>query len=112
MIRSIVERIYIVDRDDERYCHIFIKGCTGEDYTGFFQTAGYIEKNTAPVCDSEQDCIIYMIIYYISVILMDNIKNLLSTGKTLKMYRRSMQNTYMVCIWNISRCTCCCKEDM
>ncbi len=57
MIRSIVERIYIVDRDDERYCHIFIKGCTGEDYTGFFQTAGYIESNTAPVCDSEQDCI-------------------------------------------------------
>ena len=57
MIQTIVERIYIVDRDDERYCHIFIKGCTGEDYTGFFQTAGYIEQNTAPVCDSEQDCI-------------------------------------------------------
>lgn len=57
LIRSIVERIYIVDRDDEHYCHIFIKGCIGEDYTGFFQTAGYIEKNTAPVCDSEQDCI-------------------------------------------------------
>ena len=60
LIRSIVEQIYIVDRDDERYCHIFIKGCTGEDYTGFFQTAGYIEQNTAPVCDSEQDCICYM----------------------------------------------------
>ena len=57
LIRSIVERIYIVDRDDERYCHIFIKGCTGEDYTDFFQTAGYIEQNTVPVCDSEQDCI-------------------------------------------------------
>lgn len=57
LLRSIVERIYIVDRDDERYCHIFIKGCTGEDYTGFFQTAGYIEQNTVPVCDSEQDCI-------------------------------------------------------
>ena len=57
LIRSIVERIYIVDRDDERYCHIFIKGCTGEDYTDFFQTAGYIEQNTVPVWDSEQDCI-------------------------------------------------------
>ncbi len=57
LIQTIVERIYIVDRDDERYCHIFIKGCTGEDYTDFFQTAGYIEQNTAPVCDSEQDCI-------------------------------------------------------
>ncbi len=56
-IKAIVERIYIVDKDDERYCHIFIKGCSGEDYTGFFQTAGYIEQNTVPVCDSEQYCI-------------------------------------------------------
>ena len=45
LIQTIVERIYIVDKDDERYCHIFIKGCSGEDYTGFFQTAGYIEQN-------------------------------------------------------------------
>ena len=57
LIQTIVERIYIVDKDDERYCHIFIKGCSGEDYTGFFQTAGYIEQNTVPVCDSEQCCI-------------------------------------------------------
>ena len=57
LIQTIVERIYIVDKDDERYCHIFIKGCSGEDYTGFFQTAGYIEQNTVPVCDSEQYCI-------------------------------------------------------
>lgn len=56
LIQTIVERIYIVDKDDERYCHIFIKGCSGEDYTGFFQTAGYIEQNTVPVCDSEQYC--------------------------------------------------------
>ena len=57
LIQTIVERIYIVDKDDERYCHIFIKGCSGEEYTGFFQTAGYIEHNSAPVCDSEQYCI-------------------------------------------------------
>ena len=57
LIQTIVERIYIVDKDDERFCHIFIKGCSGEDYTGFFQTAGYIEQNTVPVCDSEQYCI-------------------------------------------------------
>ena len=57
LIQTIVERIYIVDKDDERYCHIFIKGCSGEDYTGFFQTAGYIEQKTTPVCDSEQYCI-------------------------------------------------------
>ena len=47
----------IVDKDDERYCYIFIKGCSGEDYTGFFRTAGYIEDNSTSVCDSEQCCI-------------------------------------------------------
>ena len=57
LIQTIVERIYIVDKDDERYCHIFIKGCSGEDYTGFFRTAGYIEDNSTSVCDSEQCCI-------------------------------------------------------
>ena len=57
LIQTIVERIYIVDKDDERYCHIFINGCSGEDYTSFIQTAGYIEQKTTPVCDSEQDCI-------------------------------------------------------
>ena len=39
------------------YCHIFIKGCSGEDYTGFFQTVGYIERDSPTVCDSEQHCI-------------------------------------------------------
>lgn len=62
LIQTIVERIYIVDKNDERYCHIFIKGCSGEDYTGFFQTAGYIEQKTTPVCDSEQYCIGYMVL--------------------------------------------------
>lgn len=56
LIQTIVERIYIVDKEDERFCHIFIKGCTDEDYTGFFQTAGYIEHKIAPMCDSEQCC--------------------------------------------------------
>ena len=57
LIQTIVERIYIVEKDNERYCHIFIKGCSGEDYTGFFRTAGYIEQKTTSVCDSEQCCI-------------------------------------------------------
>ena len=57
LIQTIVERIYIVDKDDERFCHIFIKGCFGEDYTGFFRTAGYIEQKTASMCDSDQDSI-------------------------------------------------------
>lgn len=51
LIQTIVERIYIVDKDDERFCPIFIKGYTDEDYTGFFQTAGYIEQKNTPVCD-------------------------------------------------------------
>ena len=67
LIQTIVERIYIVDKDDERFCHIFIKGCSGEDYTGFFRTAGYIEQKTTPVCDSEQYCII--VVLFVLVIL-------------------------------------------
>ena len=42
LIQSFVERIYIVDENDERYCHIFIKGCTKEDYDEFFRATGYI----------------------------------------------------------------------
>ena len=67
LIQTIVERIYIVDKDDERFCHIFIKGCSGEDYTGFFQTAGYIEQKTTPVCDSEQYCIDYMLEGHVNI---------------------------------------------
>ena len=58
LIQTIVERIYIVDKDGERYCHIFIKGCFGEDYTDFFQTAGYIEQASTQMCDSEQHCVL------------------------------------------------------
>ena len=86
MIQTIVERIYIVDKDDERYCHIFIKGCSGEDYTGFFQTAGYIEQNTVPVCDSEQYCISKMV--YASLCRSVSRKHLdsLTSPKTSSMY--------------------------
>ena len=61
-----VEQV-IVDKDDERFCHIFIKGCADEDYTGFFQTAGYIEQNTTPVCDSEQYCIDNIFFTYVFI---------------------------------------------
>ena len=67
LIQTIVERIYIVDKDDERFCHIFIKGCADEGYTGFFQTAGYIEQNTTPVCDSEQYCIDNIFFTYVFI---------------------------------------------
>lgn len=62
LIQSFVERIYIIDENDERYCHIFIKGCTKEDYDEFFRATGYIENthetgaitSVLPVCDSDE----------------------------------------------------------
>ena len=56
-VKKAIVKSTFEDKDDERYCHIFIKGCSGEDYTGFFRTAGYIEDNSTSMCDSEQCCI-------------------------------------------------------
>ncbi len=42
MIQAVVERVYVVYEDEEPVAHIFLKGCIKEDYTGFFDTAGYI----------------------------------------------------------------------
>ena len=42
MIQAVVERVYVVYEDDESVAHIFLKGCIKEDYTSFFDTAGYI----------------------------------------------------------------------
>ena len=64
LIQSFVERIYIVDENDERYCHIFIKGCTKEDYDEFFRATGYISgtretgtiTSVLPLCDSDECC--------------------------------------------------------
>lgn len=64
LIQSFVERNYIVDENDERYCHIFIKGCTKEDYDEFFRATGYIENtqetraitSVSPMCDSDKCC--------------------------------------------------------
>lgn len=69
LIQSFVERIYIVDENDERYCHIFIKGCTKEDYDEFFRATGYISgasengiiTSKLPLCDSDECCKHYMI---------------------------------------------------
>lgn len=69
LIQSFVERIYIVDENDERYCHIFIKGCTKEDYDEFFRATGYISgtRETGIItsklylCDSDECCKNYMI---------------------------------------------------
>ncbi len=58
LIQSVIEKIYIVDKACERICHIFIKGCSGEDYTSFFQATSYIETGAIPVetdmCDSKE----------------------------------------------------------
>ena len=69
LIQSLVERIYIVDENDERYCHIFIKGCTKEDYNEFFRATGYIENTQVSdaitsklfLCDSDECCEYYVI---------------------------------------------------
>ena len=42
MVRAVVERVYVVYEDEEPIAHIFLKGCIKEDYTSFFDTAGYI----------------------------------------------------------------------
>ena len=70
LIHSFVERIYIVDENDERYCHIFIKGCTKEDYDEFFRATGYISgtrengniTSKLPLCDSDECCKYYMVL--------------------------------------------------
>ena len=62
LIQTFVERIYVTDENDERHCHIFIKGCSKEDYDGFFRATGYIEKSqdtgaitsVLPMCDSNE----------------------------------------------------------
>ncbi|MCI5924457.1 MAG: hypothetical protein MRZ30_06840, partial [Oscillospiraceae bacterium] len=46
------------------HCHIFIKGCSKEDYDDFFRVTGYIENtqetgavtSVLPVCDSDECC--------------------------------------------------------
>lgn len=69
LIQTFVERIYITDENDERHCHIFIKGCSKEDYDDFFRATGYIENtqetgavtSVLPVCDSDECCKNYVI---------------------------------------------------
>ena len=64
LIQTFVERIYITDENDERHCHIFIKGCSKEDYDDFFRATGYIENtqetgtvtSVLSVCDSDECC--------------------------------------------------------
>lgn len=70
LIQSFVERIYIVDENDERYCHIFIKGCAKEDYDEFFRATGYISDtretgtitSKLPMCDSDECCKSYSLL--------------------------------------------------
>ena len=69
LIQTFVERIYITDENDERHCHIFIKGCSKEDYDDFFRVTGYIENtqetgavtSVLPVCDSDECCKLDMV---------------------------------------------------
>ena len=71
LIQSLVERIYITNENDERHCHIFIKGCSGEDYDIFFRETGYIKEKggksalipiETKMCDSEHHSKYYMVL--------------------------------------------------
>ena len=74
LIQSFVERIYIVDENDERYCHIFIKGCAKEDYDEFFRATGYISDtretgtitSKLPMCDSDECCKADVLLQFLS----------------------------------------------
>lgn len=65
LISTVVERIYITTENDKKVCHIFVKGCTTEDYTDLFGAADYIRDINNPLtfdlCDSEQCREIYHI---------------------------------------------------
>ena len=59
LLAAAVERIYIITENDKQVCHIFVKGCTTQDYSDLFGAAEYIEKSeVSPVssvmCDSDQ----------------------------------------------------------
>lgn len=58
LIATVIERIYITTENGKRICHIFVKGCTTEDYTDLFGAADYIADYENPLrfdlCDSEQ----------------------------------------------------------
>ena len=59
MSATVVGRIYITTENDKRVCHIFVKGCTTEDYTDLFGgTTDYISIEKNPLnfnmCDSDK----------------------------------------------------------
>jgi len=47
LLHTVIDRIYITTESNTQKCHIYIKGCTTEDYTDLFGAADYIAKNTA-----------------------------------------------------------------
>lgn len=68
LIQTFVERIYITDENDERQYHIFIKGCSKEEYDDFFRATGHIDHpqdsrlitSVLPACDSDKCCKTYI----------------------------------------------------
>ena len=61
LIHSVVEKIYVTTENSERVCHIFIKGCSDEDYSELFEGTENADKTcasslSAQMCDSDKDC--------------------------------------------------------
>jgi site-specific DNA recombinase len=61
LIHSVVEKIYVTTENSERVCHIFIKGCTKEDYSDLFGNAENadskrLSEDYTNTCDDDGDC--------------------------------------------------------
>lgn len=61
LIHSVVEKIYVTTENNERVCHIFIKGCIDEDYSDLFkrtENSGSkpFSEDCAITCDDDGDC--------------------------------------------------------
>ena len=61
LIHSVVEKIYVTTENSERVCHIFIKGCTEEDYSDLFENdenadSKRLSEDYTNTCDDDGDC--------------------------------------------------------
>ena len=61
LIHSVVEKIYVTTESSERVCHIFIKGCTEEDYSDLFENdenadSKRLSEDCTNTCDDNVDC--------------------------------------------------------
>lgn len=49
LLTTLIERIVVAPNSDEEICHIFIKGCSKENYDDFFR------ESEGEMCDLDRD---------------------------------------------------------